>query len=213
MQSWVATISLCLSKRPLATYVYTVYDVVSIRRSTRRLRSTSSPSRLSAGTLDSSGPPGVMSMPFFRMYTKLAIEYWYTRSMTLRLSIRKYTSEPRLATGRYTSRASAMVMEVVLASSTLAAISVAVRLVSSRFSMSSMSSRISPWELARRKRRLSSRSLSVMVYCASWLTSSLACSWRSGRSFSTTSASSWSSSPFSVTQKLSIVVWAAISGL
>ena len=36
---------------------------------------------------------------------------------------------------------------------------------------------------------------------------------RSNRSFSTTSANSWSSSPFSVTQKLTSVVCAAISGL
>lgn len=52
-----------------------------------------------------------------------------------------------------------------------------------------------------------------MVYSPSWRTRRAALSCRSGRSWSTTSASSWSSSPFSVTQKLTSVVWAATSGL
>ena len=61
-------------------------------------------------------PPGVRSMPFLRMYTKLAMEYWYTRSRTLRTSMRKYISAPRAA-GRYTSRIWLMFACVCFASS------------------------------------------------------------------------------------------------
>lgn len=66
------------------------------------------------------------------------------RSRALRLSMRKYTWLPRAATGLYTSRAALMDTSVFLACATFSSISTAVRLVSSRFSISSMSSRMSP---------------------------------------------------------------------
>ena len=68
------------------------------------------------------------------------------------------------------------------------------------------------WLLARRASRLFSSSVSVMVYWPSCATSAAAASCRSARSWSTTAASSCSSRPSSVTQKLTSVVCAAISG-
>jgi hypothetical protein len=59
--------------------------------------------------------------------------------------MRKYTSDPRAATGRYTSRAAEMEASVDRAWRTLSSMSSAVRLVSSRFSIRAMSSRISPF--------------------------------------------------------------------
>ena len=79
--SCAATMSLCRSNRPAEKYSHTtrvVLDTSSLTRSS----SDTSPTRLASGTRDSSGPPGVVSMPLFSACTKLAMLYWYTRSST-----------------------------------------------------------------------------------------------------------------------------------
>ena len=106
-----------------------------------------------------------------------------------------------------------MVTSVSLATMTFSAISCDVAFVSSSEMMSASSPRMSPSALASRASRSSSSSFSLIVYefCAS--TSSARCSSRSSRSLETTTPSSWSSSPFSVTEKLMRLVCAWISGM
>ena len=106
-----------------------------------------------------------------------------------------------------------MFASVSFANTTFSAMSLAVRFVSSRFSINSMSSRMSPLELESFSSRESSSCLSVIVNSESCFTSVDASSCRSGLSFPTTSASSWSSSPRCVTQKFTSVVCAFTSGL
>ena len=92
------------------------------------------------------------------------------------------------------------------------AMSVAMRFDSSRFSISSTSSVMSPSAAASRCSRSSSSSF-ILILKPFWSEMSLALEFsRSGRSLRTTSASSWSSSPSSVTEKLMSVVSACTSG-
>mmetsp|Transcript_12554 Transcript_12554/g.15117 ORF Transcript_12554/g.15117 Transcript_12554/m.15117 type:complete len:210 (-) Transcript_12554:11195-11824(-) len=67
--SCVATIILSRSNSPAAMYENEINVVVSINNSTLFASSTTFPSFLSSGTFVSSGPPGVISIPFFRIYT------------------------------------------------------------------------------------------------------------------------------------------------
>ena len=115
---------------------------------------------------------------------------------------RKNISEPRLAAGRYISRAFSMTISVCLAMTIFSATSIDVAFESSRFSMSAMFSVTSPSALASCSRMPSSSSVSLILklFCC-WMSSSF-CAARSGRSSSTTFARSWSSRPSSVTMKL-----------
>mmetsp|Transcript_120631 Transcript_120631/g.210027 ORF Transcript_120631/g.210027 Transcript_120631/m.210027 type:complete len:263 (+) Transcript_120631:716-1504(+) len=145
--------------------------------------------------------------------SKASRENWYMWSTLASWSIWKNSRDPRSATGLYTRRLLAMFTVVALASAMLWLMDLAVFLVVSRFSMSTTFSRMSPVALE------SSYSSPSSHFCRSifiWFmsrSSPTRCSSRSGRSRFTTVASSWSSSPSSVTMKLISVVCAAISGL
>ena len=78
--------------------------------------------------------------------------------------------------------------------------------------MSAMFSSTSPSAEASCSRMPSSSAFSSILFSFCCLISSAFCSSRSGRSFATVSASSWSSRPSSVTVKLMSVVSACTSG-
>ena len=121
-------------------------------------------------------------------------------------------SAPRPATRRYDSREMLIFFSVSTAMAIFSAISVETRFESSRFSMSSMFSVTSPSASASACRMPSSSVFILILFSLFDEMISAFCSSRSGRSFETVSASSWSSRPSSVTMKLISVVSACTSG-
>mmetsp|Transcript_20358 Transcript_20358/g.49200 ORF Transcript_20358/g.49200 Transcript_20358/m.49200 type:complete len:394 (-) Transcript_20358:7072-8253(-) len=105
-----------------------------------------------------------------------------------------------------------MVISVSLATTTFSLMSMEVRFASSSDSISSTSSVMSPWASASLRRRSSSSCFSLTVNSFCCLMSTVFSSSRSGRSFVTTLARSWSSRPSSVTMKLMSVHSACTSG-
>ena len=75
----------------------------------------------------------------------------------------KYNKDALAAAGRYCSRASLILISVILASATCTSISAAVRLVVSRFSTSAVSPRKLPPAADRRESKESSSSFSLTV--------------------------------------------------
>mmetsp|Transcript_29036 Transcript_29036/g.94621 ORF Transcript_29036/g.94621 Transcript_29036/m.94621 type:complete len:303 (-) Transcript_29036:156-1064(-) len=126
--------------------------------------------------------------------------------------MRKKSTEPRAATGRYFSLVSLISSVVFLAMTTFSLISFEIFLALSNPSISSTSCVTSPSAEASLNRIWSSSSLILTLnwFCCR-ISSVLRCA-RSGRSRSTVSASSWSSRPSSVTEKFTSVHSAWISG-
>ena len=121
--------------------------------------------------------------------------------------------EPRVATGRYSSRAKLIFTSVSAATTSFSFTSVAVSLdVLSTFIRDSSSTR-EPFVLLSRNSRLSSRSFILHLFPVT--SSSSLTRWDSNSCFSErmTRPNSWSSNPFMVTVKSMIEVRALISGV